>query len=447
MEGLIMAAQLILGLSILVTLHELGHFIPAKLFKTKVDKFYLFFDFLFPRQDLLNFSLFKIKKGDTEYGIGWFPLGGYVKINGMIDESMDNEFLKSEPKPYEFRSKKAWQKLIIMLGGVFVNLVTGVVIFIALTYYLGESYLPAKEAKYGIVAHELAESIGLKTGDKILKINGKEIERFYDHLDPDVIMESGSYYTIERNGLQMVVSIPSDFINSLADKKYKNAPFIDPAMPFKVGKVVAGFPAEKAGLKPNDLISAIDSTKILYFHQLQDVLKTKKSKNVTISILRENQPMALNCQVNEEGKLGFEVQSLLKYETRQFGFAESVSKGTVKAFSFVALQAKGFKKLFTGEIDVSKSLSGPIGMAQQFGGSWDWIRFWTLTGLLSMVLAFMNLLPIPALDGGHALFLTYEMISGRKPSDKFYEVSQRIGMAILLSLMVFAVFNDVVRLF
>ncbi|TAF74838.1 MAG: RIP metalloprotease RseP [Bacteroidetes bacterium] len=447
MEGLIMAAQLILGLSILVTLHELGHFIPAKLFKTKVDKFYLFFDFLFPRQDLLNFSLFKIKKGDTEYGIGWFPLGGYVKINGMIDESMDKEFLKSEPKPYEYRSKKVWQKLIIMLGGVFVNLVTGVVIFIALTYYLGENYLPAKEAKYGIVTHELAEEIGLKTGDKILKINGKEMERFYDHLDPDVFLESGSYYTIDRNGTQMDVFIPSDFINKLSDKKYKNLPFIDPAMPFKVGKVVAGFPAEKAGLKADDIITAIDSTKISFFHELQKVLTNKKSQNVTISILRNNQPMALNCQVNEEGKLGFEVQSLLKYETHKFGLLESMGKGTVKAFSFVVVQAKGFKKLFSGDIDPSKSLSGPIGMAQQFGGNWDWIRFWTLTGLLSMVLAFMNLLPIPALDGGHALFLCYELISGRKPSDKFYEISQRIGMAILLSLMVFAIFNDVIRLF
>lgn len=447
MEGLIMAAQLILGLSILVTLHELGHFVPAKLFKTKVDKFYLFFDFLFPRQDLLKFSLFKFKKGDTEYGIGWFPLGGYVKINGMVDESMDNDFLKSEPKPYEFRSKKPWQKLIIMLGGVFVNLVTGVVIFIGLTYYLGESYLPAKEAKYGIVAHELAEEIGLKTGDKILKINGKAVERFYDNIDPDVFLESGSYYTIERNKKLQDIYIPSGFINKLADKKYKNAPFIEPIMPFKVGNVVAGFPAELAGLKKNDYIIAIDTVKISFFHELQQVLKSKKNTAITLSVIRDNLPIALNCNVNAEGKLGFEVQSQLKFEKQQFGLLESINKGSVKAFSFVILQAKGFKKLFSGEIDPSKSLSGPIGMAQQFGGSWDWVRFWTLTGLLSMVLAFMNLLPIPALDGGHALFLTYEIIFGRKPSDKFYEVSQRIGMAILLSLMVFAIFNDIIRLF
>lgn len=447
MEGLIMAAQLILGLSILVTLHELGHFIPAKLFKTRVDKFYLFFDFLFPMQGVMNFSLFKFKKGETEYGIGWFPLGGYVKIDGMIDESMDKEFLKSEPKPWEFRSKPAWQRLIIMLGGVTVNLITGVVIFIALTYYLGESYLPATQAKYGIVAHPLAEEIGLKTGDKILKVNGKTYDRFSDPMDPDVLLESSSYYTINRADSIFDLYIPAGFINKMADKKYKNASFIDPITPFKIGRIVPGNPAEKAGLLKGDKVVAIDSIRIDYFHQLQAALTNKKSKKITISVNRNGLPVVLQAQVTDEGKLGFEVDSELKYETQKYGIITSIGKGTVKAFSFVIIQAKGFKKLFTGEIDPSKSLSGPIGMAQQFGGTWDWVRFWTLTGLISMVLAFMNLLPIPALDGGHVVFLLYEIIARRKPSDKFYEGAQKVGMALLLALMVYAIFNDVVRLF
>lgn len=447
MEGIIMAAQLILGLSILVTLHELGHFIPAKLFKTRVEKFYLFFDFLFPVQGLLNFSLFKIKKGDTEYGLGWFPLGGYVKIDGMIDESMDKDFLKSEPKPWEFRSKPAWQRLIIMIGGVVVNVITGIVIFIALTYYVGESYLPSSEAKYGIVAHELATELGLKTGDKILKINGKEYQNFSDPIDPDVLLESGSFYTINRNDSIFDLTIPNGFINKMADKKYKNASFLEPITPFSVGKIVPGDPADKAGLKQGDKITFVDSIKIDYFHQFQDVLKVKKDREITLSVLRNNEPVVLNAKVSPLGKLGFEVHSELKYETQKFGLLESMGKGTVKAFSFVAIQMKGFKKIFTGEIEVSKSLSGPIGMAQQFGGKWDWIRFWMLTGLISMVLAFMNLLPIPALDGGHVLFLLYEIVVGKKAPDKFYEGAQKVGMAILLTLMVYAIFNDVLRLF
>lgn len=440
MEGLIMAAQLILGLSILVTLHELGHFIPARLFKAKVTKFFLFFD-------AYGFKLFSFKKGETEYGIGWLPLGGYVKIDGMIDESMDKEFLNSEPKPWEFRSKPAWQRLIIMIGGVTVNLITGFVIFIALTYYLGESYLPASEAKYGIVAHELAQELGLKTGDKILKINNKTYERFSDPISPDVLLESGSFYTINRKDSIFDLYIPSDFINKMADNKFKNASFLDPITTFKVGGVVPGKAAEKAGLLKGDKIIFIDSTKIAFFHELQAALSEKKGKNITLIINRNNENLNLKASVSAEGKLGFEVESELKYNSQKFGLLESIGKGTVKAFSIVTIQFKGFKKLFTGEIDPSKSLSGPIGMAQQFGGTWDWVRFWTLTGLISMVLAFMNLLPIPALDGGHVIFLLYEIIARRKPSDKFYESAQKIGMALLMALMVYAVFNDVLKFF
>ncbi|MDX2188778.1 MAG: RIP metalloprotease RseP [Bacteroidota bacterium] len=445
MDGLIMAAQLILGLSILVTLHELGHFLPAKWFKTKVDKFYLFFDFLFPNQNLLKFSLFKFKKGDTEYGIGWFPLGGYVKIDGMIDESMDKEFLKSEPKPWEFRSKTAWQRLIIMIGGVTMNVITGVVIFICLTYFIGEKYLSVKEAKYGIVANDLAKEIGLKTGDVIIDVNGQKFDKFNELFSADVLLENGSYYTVNRDGQILKINIPANFIDKISDKKRQNA-FVEPIFPFFVGEVVPGSGAAKAGLKKGDKIVGIDSVPIAFFHELQQTLKLKTNKIVTLKVDRNNQIVFLKANVNSEGKLGFHAETTLKEETERFSFVESIGKGTVKAFTIVVVQVKAFRKMFSGDIDVSKSLSGPIGIAKEFGGTWDWIRFWNLTGLLSMVLAFMNLLPIPALDGGHVMFLLYEIVTRRKPSDRFMEVAQQIGMSLLLFLMVYAIFNDLIKL-
>ena len=438
MDGLIMAAQLILGLSILVTLHELGHFLPAKLFGMRVEKFFLFFD-------IANIKLFSFKKEGTEYGVGWLPAGGYVKIAGMIDESLDMEAMKAEPEAWEFRAKPAWQRLIVMVGGVTVNLITGVIIFIALTYFLGERYLSTKEAKFGIVAYSLAEEMGLRTGDKILKINGTVIDRFPYMPTAEVFLESKSFYTVDRGGDIVDVQVPSNFVDKFSDKK-RPEQFIEPIMPFKVGKVVDGSAASQAGLMEGDKIVAIDGLPINYFHELQKTLKVKAEKSISISVDRNGQPKVLNALVTKEGKLGFQVQSLLKEEIEKYGLIESIEKGTIKAFTIVVVQVKAFRKMFSGEMDVTKSLSGPIGIAKEFGGTWDWVRFWSLTGLLSMVLAFMNLLPIPALDGGHVIFLLYEIIAGRKPSDKFLEYSQRVGMALLLGLMVFAVFNDIIKL-
>lgn len=439
MDGIIMAAQLILGLSILVGVHELGHFLPAKLFKMKVDKFYLFFD-AFGRK------LFSKKIGETEYGIGWLPLGGYVKISGMIDESLDLETMKQAPKPWEFRSKPAWQRLIVMIGGVSVNVIVGIMIFIGITFFVGESYLPASEAKYGIVAHELAQKIGLQTGDKIIKVNGKEVNAFNDIYSPDAFLESNSSYTVDRNGEIINIPIPNNFVDNFSRRK-NQAQFIDPVVPFKVGKVLPNTPAELAGLQSGDLILKVDTIKIQFFHELQVALLAYKSKPIDILIDRNGEQKVLTASVDENGKLGFQVDWLLEYKNQKFGFGESVVKGTAMAFNVVTMQLKGFKKMFSGEIDVSKSLSGPIGIAKEFGGTWDWLRFWTLTGLLSMVLAFMNILPIPALDGGHVILLTYEIITRRKPSDKFLEITQKIGIAILGSLMIYSVLNDVIRLF
>lgn len=438
MEGLIMTSQLILGLSILVVLHELGHFIPAKLFGMRVEKFFLFFD-------AWGFKLISKKIGGTLYGIGWLPLGGYVKISGMVDESLDTEALSKPAEPHEFRAKPAWQRLIVMLGGVTVNVITGIVIFIGLTYFLGERYLSVKEAKYGIVANPIAQEIGLKTGDKILKLNGVEILKFNEIFSPDAFLNADSYYTVDRNGELITIKIPKDFVNKLSDKKNQQA-FVEPIFPFEVGKVMPGTAAAKSGMKDGDKITAINNKPILYFHELQAALLNQKSKEIIIGIDRKGVSSNLNAIVSAEGKLGFQVASLLKESTEKFGLAQSAAAGTEKAFTILVVQVKAFKKMFAGEMDVSKSLSGPIGIAQQFGGTWDWVKFWSLTGLLSMGLAFMNLLPIPALDGGHVMFLIYEMVARRKPSDKFLEISQKIGMAILFGLMFYSVFNDVFKL-
>jgi regulator of sigma E protease len=439
---LIMAGQLILGLSILVGLHELGHLVAAKVFGMRVEQYSIGFP---PK-------LFGIKYGETEYSIGAIPLGGYVKISGMVDESLDTEMLAQEPQPWEFRSKPAWQRLIVMMGGIIVNVITGIFIFVTLVYINGESNLPAKEAKYGIVAYDLAKEIGLKTGDKIVKINGKPYEYFSEVTRrSDVFLGSDSYYTVERDGKLVDISIPNDFIEKLSDKKNARL-FIEAREPFAVGEVKVGFPAEKAGLKAGDRIVGVNETPIQYFHELHESLIANRNKEIAMKVDRGGQLVNLKVKVieDEEGNavVGFKPKSLLNYTTINYTFGQALVKGTEQAFSVVFNTIKGFGKIFRGQVSPSKSLSGPIGIAQNlYGGHWVWQQFWGVTGLLSMALAFMNFLPIPALDGGHVMFLMYEIVSGRSPSDKFLEISQKIGMVLLLSLMVFAVFNDIFKNF
>jgi regulator of sigma E protease len=439
MEGLIMAAQLLLGLSILVGLHELGHLITAKVFGMRVEKFSIGFP---PK-------LFGVKIGETEYSLGALPLGGFVKITGMIDESLDTKHLASEPKHYEFRAKPAWQRLIVMLGGIAVNVITGILIFIALVYLIGDTYYSVKEVnRYGVYVNELGRELGLQQGDKIIRINGKEFENFYDVRSPGLLLEAGSYYTVERNGEIIDIPIPGDFIDRLSDKN-ADRNFVDALMPFQVDSVIERSNAYKGGLQKGDVIVAVDQQPIGYFHEFTEVLFNKRNEPVTFSVKRqvngEEDIVDLNILVDEEGRVGFRPKFLLEPSVRKYGLGESVQKGTIEAFSVITVQLKAFSKIFKGEVSASKSLSGPIGIAQIFGGNWDWIKFWTITGMLSMVLAFMNLLPIPALDGGHVVFLSYEIISGRPPSDRFLEASQRIGMVLLLCLMVFAFGNDIYK--
>ncbi|WP_242927727.1 RIP metalloprotease RseP [Pontibacter vulgaris] len=435
MDIVVMVGQLILGLTILVGLHELGHMLAAKWFGMRVEKYAIGFP---PK-------VFGKKIGETEYMLGLIPLGGFVKISGMVDESMDTEALKEEPKPWEFRSKPAWQRLIVMMGGIIVNVITGIVIYIALTYNYGESYLPANEAKYGVVANEIGKEIGFQTGDKIVAVNGKELQRFEDVYSMDMLLGRNAYYTVDRNGQRVDIKVPANLMDRVSDNKERMF-FVQPRVPFKVGQVMAGSPAAKAGLQEGDFITRINNNEIKFFNELQQALHANAGKPVAIMVERAGKPFKLQAQVTEEGTLGFMQVPLLQYATRDYSIGEAIPLGTEQAFGVITANLKGFGKIFRGEVSASKSLSGPIGIAQIFGDTFSWYKFWSITAMLSMVLAFMNFLPIPALDGGHVVFLTYEMISGRKPSDNFLENAQKVGMVLLLGLMAFAIFNDVFKI-
>ena len=434
MEILVMVGQLILGLSILVGLHEWGHLITAKMFGMRVEKYFIGFP---PK-------IWSIQRGETEYGFGAVPLGGFVKISGMVDESLDTKNLTAEPEPWEFRAKPAWQRLIVMLGGIIVNVITGIIIFVAITYSEGYDYIATKDVKYGIVAHKLGQEIGLRTGDKIVAINGKPFDDFAEVRK--VFLESNSYYTVERNGEKVDIYVPNNFIEKISDKKNAGE-FIDPIYPFSIREVTPGMPASKSGLLAGDKIVKVNNQPIQFYHEIRDALSNLKNKKAVLEIDRKGKVVTLNVDVPEDGKIGFYPELGLTTTHIDYSFGESIAIGTQKAFSVVTDNIRGFGKIFRGEVSASKALSGPIGIAQMFGGIWDWGRFWFLTGLLSMVLAFMNILPLPALDGGHSVLLIYEMVTGHKPSDKFLEAAQKVGMVILLGLMVFAFGNDIFKLF
>jgi regulator of sigma E protease len=439
MTGLIMAAQLILGLSILVTLHELGHFMAARAFGIKVEKFYLFFD-------AWGVKLFSFTKGDTEYGIGWLPLGGYVKIAGMIDESLDTSQMAAAPEPWEFRAKPAWQRLIVMLAGVTMNVILGVAIFSSTLLTYKKDYLPNDEVNRvnGIYAYKLARDLGLQNGDKILEINGKKFERFDDLTSTRVLF--GAVLTVERNGQQLEVTIPDNFyrtVNAAGPANFLGSGNIN----YQVTLVSPGDPADKAGIKVGDKIVAIDGLPITDTDQLKDKLSVLKGAELRLSVERDKNMLEIATKVNAEGKIGvgYGAVPIINplYQMKPYTVSSAIAFGWSDAVEALVSNAKGLRKIFTGEEKASDSVQGPIGIAQIYGGKWNWPRFWAITGLLSMVLAFMNILPIPALDGGHVIFLGIESITRRKLSDKFMERAQVVGMVLLLALMAFAVGNDV----
>ena len=433
-----MVAQLLLGLSILVGVHEWGHLIAAKAFGMRVEKFYIGFP---PK-------VFGRQWGETEYCIGAIPLGGFVKISGMIDESQNAKDLPEEPQEWEFRSKPAWQRLIVMLGGIFVNVILGIIVFITLTFINGEEYLP-KEAlnKHGIVAQELGLELGLQTGDKIIDINGEDYLKYSDILGPNVLVGTDVYYTVLRGTEKVRVDVPNDFIEKLSGKG-ERINVITPRIPFSVGEVDSQ-EAKDAGLMTNDKIVTLNGVSINYYDEFKSAIEPLSGQEVEVVVLRDGDNKTLQMSISEEGRLGF-ITNLSEFESgfviNSVGFGRAVSIGTGRAFNTVYLNVKGIGKMFSGDVSPTKSLSGPIRIATMFGTTWDWNRFWTLVGLLSMVLAFMNLLPIPALDGGHVVFLTWEIVSGRRPGEKFLENSQKVGMVLLLGLMAFIIFNDIFQL-
>jgi regulator of sigma E protease len=439
MQALIMASQLILGLSILVTLHELGHFLAARAFGIKVEKFYLFFD-------AWGVKLFSFKRGETEYGIGWLPLGGYVKIAGMIDESMDTAQMASEPQPWEFRAKPAWQRLIVMIAGVTMNAILGVAIYTFTLLQFKEEYLPnssVNEGK-GIYAYSLGREVGLQNGDRIVAVNGQPAERFEDLLSTRVLF--GARLSVLRNGQTLEIDVPDNFYRKAATAGRWSFIGYGP-LQYRIGKVNSGQPADKAGMRAGDVITKIEGRELLSGDDLPSTVSGLKGKDVLLSIEREGNPMEIPVRVSAEGSIGiaYDAQPLNRegYSMEAYTFSSALAFGSSDAMEALVSNVKGLGKIFTGEEKASDSVQGPIGIATIYGGVWDWGRFWAITGLLSMVLAFMNMLPIPALDGGHVIFLCIESVLGVKFSDKVMERAQVVGMVILLSLMVFAVGNDI----
>ncbi len=439
----VQVGYLLLALSLLVILHELGHFIPAKIFGCRVEKFFLFFD--------PWFSIVKKKVGDTVYGIGWLPLGGYVKISGMIDESMDKEAMKQPPKEWEFRSKPAWQRLIIMIGGVTVNIIVAFIIYAMILFVWGETKLPTANVHTGIsVTDSLMYDIGLKDGDKILAVNGKNVNYFEDAA---MMVLLGDEVTIERDGKTETIKLPQDLLGKLIERRKNKSPLFTLRTPIVVGELPDTSAALKAGFKVNDKIQSVDSVPTPFYDSYKQQLNAKKGKEVTVLVERNGQTVALKAHVSSDATLGFirqdfsfkqlDSMGIARVEEKKYGFFEAIPAGANLAITKLSNYIDQFKKILSPKTGAYKGVGGFKAIGSIMPNQWgDWEMFWSITAFLSIVLAFMNLLPIPALDGGHVLFLLYEMVTRRRPSDKFLEYAQIAGMVILLGLMLYANGND-----
>ncbi len=453
MGTFIQISQFIASLGLLILLHEFGHFIAARAFKIRVDKFYLFFDFLFPLPGVLNFAIFKKKIGDTEYGLGWFPMGGYVQIAGMIDESLDTEQMNKPAEPWEFRAHPAWQRLIVMLGGIIVNVLLAFIIYAMVLFTWGEEKIPMSSLKDGIECSDsLGMAVGFRTGDKIVSVDGKTL-KYLDDLRIEILL--GHTVQIDRNGEKVEIVLPKNFLDQIATSEKFG--FGTPRAPAIFAEFIDGSVNKSAGLKKADRIIGInDSIPVKFYDEFKEDLKSFTGKTINLNILRGTEKLSVPVQVTSENKIGAGFASrpddlvklgIVSVETKTFGFFESFPAGVSMTFDKLNFYVRQFKLLFSPSTGAYKHLSGFKGMAKMFGDEWNWEEFWNRTAFLSIVLAFMNLLPIPALDGGHVVFTLYEMITRRTPSVKVLTYAQYVGMAFLLGLMLYANLNDFVHFF
>ena len=433
-------AQFILSFSIIVVLHELGHFIPARLFGARVEKFYLFFN--------PGFSLWKKKIGETEYGLGWIPFGGYVKIAGMIDESMDKEQLNKAPESYELRSKPAYQRLIVMLGGVIVNVILAIVIFIGIAWFWGDNFLPAKNLSYGIHPTEISKKMELKDGDIIVSLDQKELKDFFE-LESKIVLESAKTIQVKRGDSVLSLEIPASVAAALSNANNTTA-FVMPLFPVIVDSIGKSAVVVEGSFQKNDTLLSINGQSVKYQHEFIEVKKQYSDSLVTILAKRGMDTVQIRTLINNKAQLGLFVKlplQLFKTVHQDYSFAEAIPTGIQRCFTTLDNYVTGIKQIFTGKVNPNDSLGSLISIGNTFPSQWDWERFWTLTAVFSIVLGFMNVLPIPALDGGHALFILFEMITGRKPSDKFMEYAQIAGMILMFGLMLYALGLDFWRLF
>ncbi len=442
MDIFIKLSQFLLSLSLLIILHELGHFIPAKLFKTRVEKFYLFFD--------VKYSLLKKKIGETEYGIGWLPLGGYVKISGMIDESMDKEQMALPPQPWEFRSKPAWQRLIIMLGGVTVNFILAFIIYIGMAFAYGDTYIANEDLKDGLLIENPAmNKVGFKTGDRIIAIDGEKIVKYDNDINIKIIM--AKQVLIERNGIEQTIKIPVDFVDQLS--KLEKGSLVSIRKPFAITSISEG--SLNTNLQPKDIILSLNGQSTKYYDQVTSVLEKNKNKTISAVVLRDEKQVPLQVIVSKDAKLGIGIGSLgmesleklgyYKVSQQEFSLMESIPVGITRGKDQLVGYGKQLKMIFSPSTGAYKQVGGFKAIFDIFPNTWSWQVFWNITALLSIMLGVMNLLPIPALDGGHVMFLLYEIISGKKPSDKFLENAQMVGFVLLITLLLFANGNDIYK--
>ena len=439
MDVLIKVIQFFMSLSLLVAIHEFGHFIVARMFKIRVEKFYIFFD--------PWFSLFKWKRGDTEYGVGWVPLGGYVKIAGMIDESMDLEQMKAPVQPWEFRAKPAWQRFCVMVAGVVMNILLAMFIYSGLRYVYGESYMANEDVKWGYEFNAAAERMGFRDGDKFVSVDGETLDDVNDMRSRLLLTESDRHIVVERDGEQVAFTIPFEqLLEMRRNREYEDLYMI--RMPFIIDEV-ASDSAAAAGLQSGDEVVACNGQEgVTAAMMTMDILPAHKGDTLALRVLRAGENITLQVPVNDEGKIGVQLKGdVFEPRTRSFTFLQAIPAGISLAIDTVADYWEQLKLIFQPKTKMYEELGGFIAIGNIFPSEWDWMQFWSMTAFLSIVLGVMNILPIPGLDGGHALFTLWEIVTGRKPSDRFLEIMQYIGLAILLVLVVYANANDIIRLF